>query len=129
MDRQEKMWAFCVYLCVRVFCLHMSVQRMYAVPIGQKDVIRFPRFEGPDSDELSCECWELTLGPLGEHPVRFTAKTSISPAPESRFFMSFPSCIYNSGLSILACCTYRRVFCFVFFFKVDLTTAFKGCHT
>lgn len=34
----------------------MSVHNKYAVPKGQKDVIRSPGLEGQDSYELSCEC-------------------------------------------------------------------------
>jgi hypothetical protein len=52
--------------------------------------IQSPRARVTDGCELSCECWELNLGPLQEQSVLLTAKPSFQPWHGCAILLEFP---------------------------------------
>ena len=63
---------FKIYLftwCTLGFCLYVLLC----------EGVRSPEIGVTGSYELPCECWELNLGPLEEHPMLLTTELSLQP--------------------------------------------------
>lgn len=67
----------CISVCLHVFQCIMYVLHTWAT-------IRFPGIGVADGCDPRCNCWDLSLDPLEDHPVLLTAELPFSLLPPKK---------------------------------------------